>query len=133
MQTSDSLGNEILGLEKKFWTAMQEQDLETAKSLTDFPCFVAGAHGVQSVDQSKFEEMFNAPTEKIKKFQFDDSKAEVRQVGPDTVVIAYPVQSTFGKDGSEKTMQAVDTSTWVRRNNKWLCVMHTETEVQNQQ
>lgn len=129
MQNTESVTKEILTLEKKFWAALRDQDLLTAISLTDFPCIVAGPHGAMSVDQKKFEEMFNSGKEAIRSFEFDEAKAEVRLVGPETAVIAYKIHTTLANAGDKTAMDAVDTSTWIRKDNKWLCAMHTETEL----
>ena len=127
----NSITKEILDLEKKFWTALRERDLDTALTLTDFPCLIAGSHGVYSVDRAQFTEMFNSDKERIRDFDFDEDKAEVRQIGPDTAIVAYNVHSTFGAEGDEKSIDAVDTSTWVKRDNRWVCAMHTETELKH--
>ncbi|MGZ3690729.1 MAG: nuclear transport factor 2 family protein [Pseudobdellovibrio sp.] len=129
MLNNQSFMQEIIGLERKFWNAMKDHDLDAAVALTDFPCIVAGSQGTMSVDRKKFEEMFNANKEAIRTFDFEEAKAEVRLLGPDTAVIAYPVHSTLMSAGQNKSINAVDTSTWIRRHNKWLCAMHTETEM----
>lgn len=128
MQNTD-IKSEILNLEKKYWTAMSEHDLETALGLTDFPCVVAGANGVLSVDKEQFSKMFNSNQESVRSFNFEEDKAEVRQVGPDTAVIAYKVHTTVLKDGKNQKVDAVDASTWIRRGDKWVCAMHTEAEL----
>ena len=129
MQNND-ITREILDLEKKYWMAMADHDLETAISLTDFPCIVVGAHGSHNVDRAEYEKIFNShQTESISAFDFDESRAEVRQLSPDTVVVAYKVQATMERDGKSESMDAVDTSTWIRRDGKWVCAMHTETEL----
>lgn len=129
MQNSETITKEILTLEKKFWTAMKDHDLKTALALTDFPCIVAGSHGAMSVDQKQFEEMFNSGNETVRTFEFEEDKAEVRLLSPETAVIAYKVHTTMTNADQDKTIDAVDTSTWVRRDNKWLCAMHTETQL----
>ena len=45
--TSSAIDAEILDLERRYWQAMQDRDLRTAVSLTEFPCLIAGASGVQ--------------------------------------------------------------------------------------
>lgn len=120
---------EILNLEKRFWSAMSENDFENALDLTDFPCVLASSRGTHSYDQQEFKKMFEAGQGKIKDFQFDDSSVEIRQLSPDTAVIAYKIKSTFSHEGTDKTIEAVDTSTWVKRGDKWTCAMHTETEL----
>lgn len=127
MRLNDDLSSEILSLEKKYWNAMRERDLKTAMDLTDFPCLVAGANGVFSVDRDEFQEIFASNQGAMSEFRFEEDNAEIHQVGPDTAVIAYKVHSTVLKDKESKTIDAVDASTWIRRDNKWLCAMHTET------
>ena len=131
MENQDSVNKEILGLEKKYWTAMVDKDLDAAVELTDFPCLVTSSHGVMSVDKSQFEEMFRTNEGEIRSFEFNEDKAEVRMVSPDTAVIAYPVNTKFTKEGREVEIDAIDTSTWIRRDGRWVCAMHTETELEN--
>lgn len=126
-----NLTRDIIGLEKKYWQAMVEHDMQTALSLTDFPCVVAGPQGVQSIDKAQFEKMFNShDQEEIKKFDFVNDP-EVRQLSDDSAVVAYKTRSLVAKDGKEQPMEAIDTSTWIKRDNKWLCAMHTEIPLTN--
>lgn len=126
------LAREILNLEKKYWSAMKDHDLNAAMALTDFPCLVAGAHGIMSVNKQQFADMFESHHETLRIFNFDEDKTEVRQVSPDTAVIAYQVHTSVTRNGEQRIIDAIDTSTWVKRNGKWLCAMHTETEIVKQ-
>jgi ketosteroid isomerase-like protein len=128
MQNS-AITKEILALEKRYWNAMREHDLKTALALTDFPCLIAGPQGMQTVDKAQYEKMFASNEGAIRDFDFDETQAQVRQVSDDAAVIAYKVHTTFTHEGETKTMDAVDTSTWVKRGGKWACAMHTETEL----
>lgn len=125
----DNLSENIFNLEKKYWAAMRDHDLETAVSLTDFPCLVVGANGAKSIDRNQFEKKFNGHQQEIIKEMNFDENPEVRQLGPDTVVIAYKVNSTVERDGKMVAMNSIDASTWIRRNGNWVCAMHTETEM----
>ena len=51
---------QIIELEKKYWKAMEAHDYKTVKSLTRFPCIVAGKSGVRNVDESTFKKMFDS-------------------------------------------------------------------------
>lgn len=133
MNISNDIAQEILHLEKQYWQAMQNSDLDKALSLTDFPCVVAGAHGAQSVDKESYKKMFESHKGVIKDFSFNEDKFEVRQVTADTVITAYELKSSFKKEGRVVESNAVDTSTWIRKGGKWLCVMHTETEIAKQE
>lgn len=133
MANLEGVAQQILSLEKKYWKAMQEHDLETALELTDFPCVVAGSNGARTVDRKKFEEMFNSQAaNSIDSVNFDEAHTEVRVVNPETAIIAYQLQSKMTYKGEQRQMSAVDTSTWIKRGNKWVCAMHTETEMQKQ-
>ena len=44
----------------------------------------------------------------------------------DVAVIAYRVKELLTVDGKPITIDAADSSTWVRRNGQWVCALHTE-------
>jgi hypothetical protein len=46
--TVEAVKDELLTLEKRYWQAIQNNDLEAALDLTDDPCIVTGAQGVAS-------------------------------------------------------------------------------------
>lgn len=48
---------ELLDLETKFWNCMKEKDVDTALSLTDDPCIVAGPQGVSRIDRKTFAKL----------------------------------------------------------------------------
>ena len=80
--TTHTIETEILDLERRYWQAMREQDVRTAVSLTDFPCLIAGARGVRSVDQASYEKMMNDSSMRIQEFEIEDEPA-VRQLTDD--------------------------------------------------
>jgi hypothetical protein len=41
-------------------------------------------------------------------------------------IVAYQVHEELTVDGKPVTLDAADSSTWVRRNGRWLCALHTE-------
>jgi uncharacterized protein (TIGR02246 family) len=123
--TTKTLERELLDLEKRYWRAMQEKDVDAAMRLTDDPCIITGAQGVSRVDRKTFEKlMTNAPWE-IKEFEIDD-EAEVRVVGDDVAIVAYKVREELTVDGKPVTLDAADASMWVKRDGGWVCALHTE-------
>lgn len=44
----------------------------------------------------------------------------------DTAVLAYEVHGELTVDGALVTIDAADSSVWVRRGGRWLCALHTE-------
>jgi hypothetical protein len=51
---------------------------------------------------------------------------QVRQLGDDVAVVAYTVHEKLTVDGQPVTLDAADASTWVRRNGRCVCALHTE-------
>jgi hypothetical protein len=49
-----------------------------------------------------------------------------RAVTDDVAVVAYKVREQMTVDGKPLTLEAADASTWVRRDGRWLCALHTE-------
>jgi len=49
-----------------------------------------------------------------------------RAVTDDVAVVAYKVREQLTVDGKPLTLDAADASTWVRRDGRWLCALHTE-------
>lgn len=119
---------EIIGLEKKYWKAMADHDLDAALSLTDFPCLIAGPQGRSLVTEEEFKKMFESHRNEIRTFEFENNP-EVRLLNPETAVTAYRAKSRIVRDGKEEDCDIVDTSTWIKRNGKWVCAMHTESEI----
>jgi hypothetical protein len=125
MTPSTDITQELLNLERKFWQSIQDKDFETAVGLTDFPCIVAGAQGVMSVDRKTFLEMMKAENSKLDRFELRDG-AQTRILSDNVAVIAYDVHEELTVDGKPVSMDASETSVWTRRNGRWVCSMHSE-------
>ena len=116
---------ELLKLERQYWQAIQDKDVDAALRLTDDPCIVTGAQGVSSVDRSTFRQMMEAADYTLHRFELSDD-VQVRLVGEDVAILAYNVKEELTVDGEPLTLEANDASTWVRRGDRWLCALHTE-------
>jgi hypothetical protein len=92
--------------------------------LTDFPCLVAGASGVGLIDKETFTRMMSGARYTLHAFEIKDSK--VRQAADDVALMAYKVHEDLTVDGEKVSMDAADTSAWVRRGGQWRCALHTE-------
>lgn len=117
--------SQILDLEKKYWHGMESQDFETLKSLTRFPCIVAGKSGIRSVDQASFQKMFEAGKDKQTRV-IKVSDAKVQTINEDTAIIAYLIDLEY----AGQSMSCACTSTWVKENDTWRCAMHTEADLE---
>jgi hypothetical protein len=114
--------DQILELEKKYWSAMEAHDYQAVKNLTRFPCIVAGKDGVRSVDEAAFKKMFDSGAG-VQWKALDISGQQVQNLNDHTAIIAY--QLTVQKD-EDTPMPCVCSSTWVKENENWVCAMHTE-------
>jgi len=124
---SAAIDNELLTLEKQYWDAIKSKDASTAARLTDDPCVVVGPQGVGQVDRKALAGMIEGAPYKLTKYRLDDRDVHVRAVADDVAVIAYKVQEDLVVDGKPTTLEAYDSSVWVRRDGKWVCALHTET------
>jgi len=119
-----AIERELVQLEKRYWQALKDKDLEAAIELTDEPCIVAGAQGVGLIDHATYRAMMENATWTIVDFEIRDD--HVRLLGDETAIIAYRVHEELTVDGEPVSLDAADTSAWVRRDGRWLCALHTE-------
>jgi hypothetical protein len=115
---------ELVGLEKQFWQTMKDKDVEGALKLTHDPCIVTGAQGISSIDRQTFRKLMSEGDWKLHDFSLD--KVEVQKLSDDVAIIGYRVREELTVDGKPLTMEAADTSTWVKKDGEWQCAMHTE-------
>ncbi|MCH5719582.1 hypothetical protein MKP07_26890 [Niabella hibiscisoli] len=87
---------------------MVHKNYETLKALTKFPCIVAGKHGVMSVSEPAYREMFNKGSDK--EMKVISISGEQLQTGSDHAIIGYLIE--FDYDGSP--MKCTCTSTWLK-------------------
>ena len=124
MQTQ-TIKKELLKLERQYWQAMKDKNIEAAMSLTDYPCIIAGPQGVGSIGKKEFSSMMKASPYSLKRFTIKNN-AQVRLLSPDVAVLAYEVREELSMNGKIVKHDTFDSSTWVKRHDHWVCAMHTE-------
>lgn len=124
MEQANATKHELLALEKQYWNAIKEKDPATATSLSDDPCVVVGAQGVGEIRKSELAKMLHGATYELNAFSLED--VHMRQISNDVVAMAYKVKENLLVDGKQIKLEAFDSSVWVRRHGKWVCVVHTE-------
>jgi ketosteroid isomerase-like protein len=115
---------ELLELERRYWQAIKDKDVETAMSLTHDPCIVAGASGAASIGRDTFAKMMSGAKYTLNAFELGDAKVTVLSNG--VAILAYKVHEELTVEGQSVSMDAADCSTWVKKNGSWLCAAHTE-------
>lgn len=117
--------DEIVKLEKQYWQALVDQDFNKALELTADPSIVTGPQGVTRLTHKQFKDMMGQGSNwKVEAFDFGD--VEVEQITDDVAIIGYKVREDVTVDGKRLTLDLADTSTWVRKNGKWACALHSE-------
>jgi ketosteroid isomerase-like protein len=122
--TDGPIEAKLLDYEKQYWQAIKDRDVPAAMRLTDDPCIITGAQGVARITRTAFAGMLQAGGWTLHEFTL--SEVQVRLLGDDVAVLAYKVKELLTVDGKSLTVEAADSSTWVRREGEWMCALHTE-------
>ena len=120
-----SATEELMELERQFWEAIKNRDGKTAAALSDDPCVVTGAQGFGSYTPKQVGAMMNDARYELRGYRFAKNP-EVQLIGDDVAVVAYRVHEDLLVDGKPVSLEATDSSTWVRRDGQWRCALHTE-------
>ncbi len=115
---------ELIAQEHRYWQAVKDGDAALSARLSDDPCIVTGAQGVGRIDRATLEKMFRGSSWKLQAFEL--SSPIVQMLTDDVAVVAYKVREELLVDGKPLTLNAADTSTWVRKDGRWVCAVHTE-------
>jgi len=125
MTPTTTIEKELVDMEQQYWQAIRDKDVNAAMELTDNTCVVAGASGVASIDRESFGAMLKGGNWTLNEFGFV-GVVQVRAVTDDVAVVAYKVKEQLTVEGKPLTFEAADASTWVRRDGRWMCALHTE-------
>lgn len=119
----------IIDLEKKFWDTMVSKDADTATEMMAKKSIVTGPQGVSEISRGDFSKMMEEGKWTLDSYKFSD--IQVIFPNESTAVIGYKVKQKGMMDGKPYDMEAADASTWTRSGDEWLCVMHSETNLEN--
>ena len=86
-----------------------------------------GPSGINEIDRKTMEDMIKSAPYSLEHFAFDEKKIHVRAISDDVVLVAYKIHEKLRSNGSDRTLDAYHSSVWVRRGDRWVCPMHTET------
>jgi uncharacterized protein (TIGR02246 family) len=118
---------ELMAVESRFWDALKDRDPRAAATLTEDECILVGAQGVMSIGPEALGKMLEGdlPYE-IDGYAMDESKTIIRKIGNDLAIVAYPVHEDLHVEGKRVSLDAYDATVWLRKNGKWVTVLHTE-------
>ena len=120
-----SAADEVMDLERKYWEAMKNRDSKTCAALSDNPCLITGPSGIASIAPEQVAEMIGDAKYELRNYRIGKG-AQVQLVGDSVAVVAYRVHEDLVVDGKPVSLDAADSSTWIKRDGQWRCAMHTE-------
>ena len=115
---------QLLNCEKQYWQAIKDRDVAAAMRLTDDTCIITGAQGVARITRDAFAGMLQAGGWTLHEFTLSD--VQVRVLSEDVAIVAYKVKELLTVEGKSVTLDAADSSAWVKREGQWMCALHTE-------
>jgi hypothetical protein len=120
----EDVSTRVAEAERRFWTAMQRKDGAAAASLVTEHSQIVGTQGLGDIDRQTLMKMVeNAPYHLL---DYDMADMRVRQVGAGVAIATYKVTEKLVVEGRDLTLEAFDSSVWVREGDQWLCALHTE-------
>lgn len=125
MEQNKVIETEIIGLEQKFWDAMKLKDAKTMQDLSDETCILAGPQGASKFKNTDFSSMVEKQPYELVDFKFQNDW-QVSVLNDETAVIAYQIEESLTVDGKPITLIAAESSTWIKKDGKWVCSMHAE-------
>jgi len=120
------MSTELLQVESRYWDSMKDRDPRAAGALTDDECIIVGAQGVMTVSPEMVAKMLEDGTWEIDRYVLDTTKAQIRMVRDDIAIVAYPVREDLRVDGKKVSIEAFDATVWIKKDGKWVTVLHTE-------
>lgn len=121
--------NELIKLEKKFWQSMVDEDTDTALEMLNEPSVLVSTHGTMQFDHQQYRQMAEHGGMVIKSFELSDM--HVIFPTDETALLTYKVKQSLAERGKSTLInqEMADSSVWMQKDGKWLCVMHTETPI----
>jgi hypothetical protein len=117
----------LIDLENKFWKSIVDQDTDTALELLNEPSLMVNEHGAMKINHDAYRKMAEEGPMVLTSYEL--TKVDVVFPNDSTAILAYHVKQKMaqrGKDGGA-VQEMNDTSTWIKKGDRWQCVMHTET------
>jgi len=125
---ADRTEQDLIALETRFWQSMIDNDNDVATGMLAEPAAMVSPYGKMQFDHAGYRKMAEQGDYKLETFEL--SNISVLQPTEDVGIITYEVKHTATVKGQAMTSHDADSSTWVKRDGKWLCAIHTEAPLQ---
>lgn len=121
---------EIISLEKKFWAHMTAGELEDTGSLLAEHSVAVSDHGAFQATPTEFIEMAKKYPWTYDRWDLSDMK--VLSTNDDVAVIYYKADIDAHGNGQHVKARTLNTTTWVRQDDEWKALIHTETKLSDE-
>lgn len=122
---------DIMKLETEFWQSLVDGKPQKAGALLTGTATSVAMSGIHHFSPAEYVTLAEQGPAKVTGFSF--SKEKVLFPVADVAIATYEVAQTIQMNGQSQEMVCLDTTTWVRRDGRWLAAVHTETCKQDQQ
>jgi hypothetical protein len=127
MEGQMTKSDEILKLEREFWTTMTAGEHEKSAALIASQSAMVSNMGVMTFTPEDYVKMARSSPFAIKSWTMSDEKVIFPTA--DSALCSYKVKQTVKHDGKTETTTNHDTTVWVRDGSDWKCVLHSEMPV----
>ncbi len=115
---------QIEELEQQFWQSIVDRKPAVATAILHEPALMVSSHGANKFDHAGYTKM--ASDDSYKLLDYKITKMDVLCPTQDTAVACYHVHQVMEMKGKKMEMDATDSSTWVKVDGDWRCIIHTE-------
>ena len=126
--TAKNIRREIEKLERAFWQSMVDGEPAVATSMLHEPALMVSSHGANKFDHAGYTRMAKDDTYALLDYELSDM--DVVSPADDVAVATYKVHQVMRAKGRQMENDATDSSTWVKVDGQWRCVIHTESLVE---
>ena len=122
---SDKDEKRVVELEERFWKSIADKETNVALDLLNEPALMVSSKGAMKFDHAGYRKMAEDDSA-YKLLDFKFSKMQVVFPNKDVAVLTYQVAQKAEMKGKKMDAEMSASSTWVRKNDNWVCVVHTE-------
>ena len=109
--------NEIEQLEQQFWQSMVDGKAGVATGMLTEPAVMVSGHGTMQFDHAGYEKMARDDRHKLVGFKLSDMNVMFPR--DDVAVATYRAAQSVESNGKAATMEACESTTWVRLHEGW--------------
>jgi ketosteroid isomerase-like protein len=119
--------SEIEELENAFWKSIVDGDPKVATAMLHEPALMVSSHGVNKFNHADYTKMAKDGAYKLLNYKF--TKMDVVCPTQEAAIATYHVHQVMEMKGKKMEMDSIGSTTWLKINEKWECIIHTESLV----